>query len=72
MVGEPMKAYGIDHGGHREGRRNFVDSREEQVAHFSFASLSFRFEPSEHAHARARARARANIHVHRATTAPSA
>jgi len=26
--GEPMKAYGIDHGGNREGRRNFIMSRE--------------------------------------------
>lgn len=23
--GEPMKAYGRDHGGHREGRRNFIE-----------------------------------------------
>jgi len=28
ILGEPMKAYGIDHGGHREGRRNFIHSRE--------------------------------------------
>jgi mitochondrial import inner membrane translocase subunit TIM21 len=26
--GEPLKAYGIDHGGNREGRRNFIMSRE--------------------------------------------
>jgi import inner membrane translocase subunit TIM21 len=24
--GEPLKAYGRDHGGHREGRRNFVEN----------------------------------------------
>ena len=23
--GEPLKAYGRDHGGHREGRRNFIE-----------------------------------------------
>ena len=28
MFGEPLKAYGIDHGGNREGRRNFIQSRE--------------------------------------------
>ena len=28
IFGEPLKAYGIDHGGHREGRRNFIQSRE--------------------------------------------
>jgi import inner membrane translocase subunit TIM21 len=27
-LGEPLKAYGIDHGGNREGRRNFIMSRE--------------------------------------------
>lgn len=26
--GEPLKAYGRDHGGHREGRRNFVENTE--------------------------------------------
>jgi len=26
--GEPMKAYGRDHGGHREGRRNFIEHTE--------------------------------------------
>jgi import inner membrane translocase subunit TIM21 len=26
--GEPLKAYGRDHGGHREGRRNFVEHTE--------------------------------------------
>jgi mitochondrial import inner membrane translocase subunit TIM21 len=29
--GEPLKAYGIDSGGHREGRRNFIQSREYKV-----------------------------------------
>lgn len=24
--GEPLKGYGRDHGGHREGRRNFVEN----------------------------------------------
>lgn len=24
-LGEPVKAYGRDHGGHREGRRNFIE-----------------------------------------------
>ena len=28
MFGEPLKAYGVDHGGKREGRRNFIQSRE--------------------------------------------
>ena len=28
MFGDPLKAYGIDHGGNREGRRNFIQSRE--------------------------------------------
>ena len=23
--GEPIKGYGRDHGGHREGRRNFIE-----------------------------------------------
>jgi len=31
MFGEPLKAYGIDGGGHREGRRNFIQSREYEV-----------------------------------------
>jgi len=26
MVGEPVKGYGKDHGGHREGRRNFIEN----------------------------------------------
>lgn len=26
--GEPLKAYGRDHGGHREGRRNFIEHTE--------------------------------------------
>lgn len=28
--GEPLKAYGRDHGGHREGRRNFIEHTEYQ------------------------------------------
>ena len=28
--GEPLKAYGRDHGGHREGRRNFVENTQYQ------------------------------------------
>jgi len=26
LVGEPIKGYGRDHGGHREGRRNFIEN----------------------------------------------
>lgn len=26
IVGEPVKGYGRDHGGHREGRRNFIEN----------------------------------------------
>jgi import inner membrane translocase subunit TIM21 len=29
IFGEPLKAYGQDHGGHKEGRRNFIEHREE-------------------------------------------
>lgn len=31
IFGEPLKAYGQDHGGHKEGRRNFIEHREEAV-----------------------------------------
>jgi import inner membrane translocase subunit TIM21 len=30
LLGEPVKAYGRDHGGHREGRRNFIEHTEYQ------------------------------------------
>jgi import inner membrane translocase subunit TIM21 len=26
IYGEPIKGYGRDHGGHREGRRNFIEN----------------------------------------------
>jgi hypothetical protein len=31
VFGEPLKAYGQDHGGHKEGRRNCIEHREETV-----------------------------------------
>lgn len=34
--GEPMKVYGIDSGSKREGRRNFIQSREYEVYSFFY------------------------------------
>lgn len=42
MCGEPMSAYGVDHGGHREGRRNFIQHRETKQPDGS-KRLTFKF-----------------------------